>query len=324
MSFGNEKCKEIVENICPYCKEHLIMNKRSFANHVRWCKKNPKYEQLLISTKEKISEKIKQSNINKNGEIKEFTVKCYNCGKEFIVKEREFKFPQKEHYYCSSECNHAHNKFIENIGQKISDGFKNKSEKYKKYYKERYGHEYNEYNENNIRICPICGKEFRGYSDYCSQKCARKYSLYERIPQILKLQDDKKIEEIKKIYKRYCQFTFNLKEFPNEYDFDLIKKYGWYKAKNKGNNLNGVSRDHKYSCNEAFKNLIDPYIISHPANCQLLRHNENVSKLDNCSISLNELKNNIKEWNVKYGEYPNKIDYSLFEKLNIKFNWDEI
>ena len=170
-----------------------------------------------------------------------------------------------------------------------------------------------------IHICPICGKEFKGKSKYCSISCARKHKLYLKIPDILQLQDNKRIEEIKKIYKRYCQFQFSLKQFPNEFDFELINKFGWYKAKNHGNNLNGISRDHKYSCQEAFHNLIDPYLISHPANCQLLQHNINVSKLDKCSITLEELKNNIQKWNQLYGEYPNKIDYTLFEKLEIKF-----
>lgn len=317
MAFGNENCKEIVENICPYCNEHLIMNKRSFANHVRWCKKNPKYEQILKSTKEKVTKKLIQNNIDKNGEYKEFTVICRTCGKEFKVKEQENKFPSKQYYYCSSACNHAHNKFDKHIGKKISEGYIHKSDKYKEYYKNRFGYEYT---NKSIKICPVCGKKFKGNNKYCSKTCARKYNLYERIPDILKLEDNKQIEEIKKIYKRYCQFTFNLSDFPNEYDFELVKKFGWYKAKNKGNNLEGVSRDHKYSCNEAFHNLIDPYLISHPANCKLLQHNKNISKFDKCSITLEELKNNIKEWNKKYGEYPNKIDYLLFEKLNIKFN----
>ena len=46
-NFGNNTCKEIVENVCPYCQEHLIMNKRSFANHVGWCKQNTKYYEKI-------------------------------------------------------------------------------------------------------------------------------------------------------------------------------------------------------------------------------------------------------------------------------------
>ncbi len=39
----------------------------------------------------------------------------------------------------------------------------------------------------------------------------------------------------------------------------------------------------------------------HPANCNLLKHNENVSKYKSCSITLDELLTRIKMWNIKYG-----------------------
>jgi hypothetical protein len=80
----------------------------------------------------------------------------------------------------------------------------------------------------------------------------------------------------------------------------LIRKYGWYKAKNKGNNLNGVSRDHMYSVMEGYRNNVDPSIISHPANCRLIRHNDNISKLDGSTITLEELLDRIEKWNKKY------------------------
>lgn len=41
----------IVENICPYCECHLLMNKKVFANHVRWCKSNPKFIEKIVSLK---------------------------------------------------------------------------------------------------------------------------------------------------------------------------------------------------------------------------------------------------------------------------------
>lgn len=80
----------------------------------------------------------------------------------------------------------------------------------------------------------------------------------------------------------------------------LIEKYGWYKAKNHGDNLNGVSRDHMYSVMEGYRNNIDYNLISHPANCKLLKQTDNVSKRDNCSITLDELNKRIFEWDNKY------------------------
>lgn len=66
-------------------------------------------------------------------------------------------------------------------------------------------------------------------------------------------------------------------------------------------NLNGISRDHIISINYGFKNNIDYKIISHPANCQLLRHSENSKKYTKCDLTLKELLNKIKKWNKKYG-----------------------
>lgn len=307
--FGNNNCKEVVENVCPYCNEHLLMNKRSFANHVRWCKCNPKRNEMLRSTKSKISEKSIKQHIQRYGKYKEYKVYCNTCGKEIIVKERENKFDKNKKYYCSKSCANTHKLNDEqkhHISQGIRQYLLNKDQNYI-------------FSKDKIKICPVCGKQFNSKGNTCSSSCGAKYKLYKRIPDILSKENNEKLKEIKSIYKRYCQFQFSLNDFPDEFDFDLINKYGWYKARNRGNNLNGISRDHKYSCNEAFNNLIDPYIISHPANCQLLIHNDNISKLDKCSLTIDELKNRILKWNNKYGNYPNKIDYNLFDKLGINF-----
>ena len=101
-------------------------------------------------------------------------------------------------------------------------------------------------------------------------------------------------------YRKECSFSFNLSDYPSEFDFLLVEKYGWYRAKNRGDNLNGVSRDHIVSVLFGYENGIDPKIISHPANCQLLRHNENASKNKNCSLTIDELLVKISQWDDKY------------------------
>lgn len=97
-------------------------------------------------------------------------------------------------------------------------------------------------------------------------------------------------------YKERCLFNFTLSDYPDNFDFGLIEKHGWYKAKNKGNNLNGISRDHIISIKYGFENNIDPYIISHPANCQLLKHSDNNKKNTNIGCTLDELLIKIKQW----------------------------
>lgn len=130
-NFGNNKCKEIVENQCPYCNEHLLMNKRTFANHVRWCKCNPKYKQIRLSTITKVSNSLKNKFIEKHGQIKEFKVYCKKCGKEILVYEHEKDFPKRENYYCSISCANSH-QHSDETKNKIRNALKKDKILYKK------------------------------------------------------------------------------------------------------------------------------------------------------------------------------------------------
>ena len=51
------------------------------------------------------------------------------------------------------------------------------------------------------------------------------------------------------------------------------------------------------SVREGFELGIDPKLLSHPANCKLMIHNENVSKNKKSSISLDDLIKRIKYFN---------------------------
>lgn len=101
-------------------------------------------------------------------------------------------------------------------------------------------------------------------------------------------------------YRMDCKFNFNLADYKEEFDFKLVKEYGWYSPSNKKNNLGGVSRDHMFSIREGFEMNIDPKILSHPANCQLLIHSKNISKHRKSSITLEELLTKIEEFDKKY------------------------
>lgn len=288
----------IVDNFCPYCKKNYLMTKRSFANHMKYCDENPKVKENLQIYGKKISSIIThkgkttlQSNLNsKRGEIKTFEVTCEHCSKLFTVKEREFEFPKKLHYFCSRSCANSR-KHSESSKRKISNGLRN-----------HYG---------DIKYtCEICGKTFKSSypKKWCSIECRRIFKYNEKISN----NNFSAIQLEKMHYKLYwlqCQFKFALNDFPDEFDFELIKKYGWYKAKNKGNNLNGVTRDHVFSIKTAYQNKIDPYYISHPANCSLVLQKDNISKYTKCGYSIEELYSRVEEWNKKYGKYPNTINY---------------
>ncbi|MCX6227340.1 MAG: hypothetical protein NTV01_21775 [Bacteroidia bacterium] len=122
--------------------------------------------------------------------------------------------------------------------------------------------------------CKNCGGKKEKYKGLC-EKCKLEYYKY---------------------YRPACEFKFSLSGYSNCFDFNLLKNSGMYKAKNRGDNLDGVSRDHMFSIKDGFKQKIDPKIMSHPANCRLMLHLDNNRKNGKSSISLQELKERIKEF----------------------------
>lgn len=235
---------------------------KQYSNGNNGCYHKLEYLQIL---KKGINEHYDE----KLGGFREFEVKCYKCQKKIKVIERENKFPTKSKYFCSSKCSHSH-VLSEETKQKLSAQAK-KRRKYPLY-----------------NVCKYCGEKTKSWKiKFCSSECHNKWKR-------------RNLSEYKK-YRLDCQFTFALNDFPDEFDFSLIEKHGWYKASNHGNNLSGVSRDHMYSIFDGFKNNIEPKIISHPANCKLMQHKENSSKYKKSSITLKQLLMRIDAWDKKYG-----------------------
>lgn len=242
------------------------VSSKSIYNYMGTSKGN--YGRKMYSNPEyrkKISDTLKLEKIKIKKE-------CPECGTEFEVertlnKDGSMRIPKYEKTYCSRSCANGH-KYTEEWNKKISKALKI---------------------EREPIYCQDCGKElkYNNKSGYCN-KCYRKHR-YDHL-------DKNKIH----YYRQQCQFDFNLADYPDEFDFSLVEKYGWYKAANRGNNLEGVSRDHMVSISYGFNNNIDPEIIRHPADCQLLMHNENVSKGKNSGIELEELLERIEKWNKKY------------------------
>lgn len=211
--------------------------------------------------------KIAVGHVYKRINIKKICSKCNNI---FIIERKIDKngnevVYNKEKKYCFRKCANSHVQTKE-INDKRA--IKLRKKQHKIHYIE----------------CKFCHKIFIGKlkSRFCSRKCV---NLMRRI----------ELDEYNK-YKANCQFKFSLNEYKNRFNFLLIEKFGWYKAKNRGNNLKGISRDHIISINYGFENNISPEIISHPANCQLLRHNENISKGKKCGLTLDQLLDKIAKW----------------------------
>lgn len=139
--------------VCPHCNEKVYGNKKVFANHVRWCKKNPRYEEIRKSTIEKISgEKVKR---------KEHKCTCEICGKEYTVRITDaYWIKGKYPHTCSKACAKVLTSLKtdkESKNKKISDTLR----------KERY-----------IKKCKCicCGDEISDCArKYCSFECQQTY-----------------------------------------------------------------------------------------------------------------------------------------------------
>ncbi len=136
--------------------------------------------------------------------------------------------------------------------------------------------------------CLWCCSEYSGRKDrkYCSKFCFDDFC--------------KSSTSAFASYKDKTKFRFNVYDFPEEFDLALLNEFGWYSASNRGNNLEGISRDHMVSVKFGFENNVDPALISHPANCRLMRHEENNRKKTKCHLSVTELVARIGEWNNRY------------------------
>jgi hypothetical protein len=206
--------------------------------------------------------------------------KCKKCDNDILYEKRN-------NDYCSRECSSA-NPNVNRKGIKLkmtSDGLKNICISNR----ERHGYKFGEY-ELNPKKCCNCNNIFtfkERNKIYCSKGCRKEYNRKNR---------DKFLN-----YKSDTSFKFSLNEYPDEFDFDLIEKYGWYSPSNsKKPNIGGVSRDHMLSVKEGFKFGIDPKLLAHPANCQLMVHSDNISKNKKSSLTLDELMVRIDEWVLKY------------------------
>lgn len=85
---------------CKHCGVSVEGSRGTFANHVRWCSKNPK----VATFKEENATRKRKHLVDKFGENVEFNVVCEKCNTQFSVVEREHLHPQRGHYFCSRRC----------------------------------------------------------------------------------------------------------------------------------------------------------------------------------------------------------------------------
>lgn len=141
-----------------------------------------------------------------------------------------------------------------------------------------------DYDVIRIRTCRYCKSKFvtRTVSSACNA-CLSDSEITKR-------------REKKKLRGKYG-FTFDIYNYPDLFDLDLISRLGMYSPRNRDNrNIDGLSRDHRVSVAEAIDNGYDPYYITHPINCELMPFRKNSSKNDKSSIVYDELVRQVDQY----------------------------
>lgn len=141
------------------------------------------------------------------------------------------------------------------------------------------------------KVCLFCGGAFITKRE-CQQYCSYPHWVSHK----------KELSASFDLYRKQCNFTFNVYDYPELFDLSLLEEHGWYSASNRGGNTGGVSRDHRYSVKKGFDNGVDPMVLSHPLNCKLMIHLENNRKNTECSVRLEELTEQIKNFNALVAE----------------------
>ncbi len=223
---------------------------------------------------------------------------CPTCGIEFEVERTKLndgtiRIRKKEKQFCSLSCANSR-EWSEEDNIKKSESAKSSGKVLL-------------HNQDVIKRKQISDKLKEQYKNGRSKDLSylKTEEVINKIKYIKSINNKNRLSEFEKMdkieYRNACKFNFNLADYPNEFNFQLVEEYGWYKAKNNGDNLTGISRDHMYSVAEGYKNKISPELLSHPANCKLMQHTLNKKKNTNCSITIEELYNRIEQWNIKYG-----------------------
>lgn len=141
---------------CSFCHHHFGMPARNYnwSNKQKW--------KFFCSKECRIQFKTKSKNL-----------KCYNCGKDIVVGNCDYKRSKTKKFYCCNSCaavvNNKNRIFSDEKRKEISEKTRNSIRKYLK-------------TQNKIMLeemnCVICGKKFhpsRKRIKCCSAKCGKIY-----------------------------------------------------------------------------------------------------------------------------------------------------
>ncbi len=79
--------------------------------------------------------------------------------------------------------------------------------------------------------------------------------------------------------------------------------------------------DHKFSLKQAYLMGLPIEIVTHPTNLEMIYYKDNLTKQDNCSITIEELLNNIINFKDELNFTNNELNdkYSIVKESSILF-----
>lgn len=296
---------------CLIC--HKTVTNRGFSQHY-FNSHTPEGQAIVSKTREKNksfwkeSGKLTQNQLDKLDRIAQYNLnpkRCARCSNPLEYQK------QHSNQFCSNSCSaQTHNAKrgarSEETRLRISKTLKSKDKKTSLLCK--------------ISFCVICHSVIKNrYGKVCSRSCQNKMTSQQRLQHPVKMSQE---TEWKRRYALYCHYAdvpvsfdeFKTKKQNDETAWTLYRKQcrflfraklsvlekvkGYDLLKNSNPVYREYSLDHMLSVSYGFYNDVDPTIIAHPANCEVLTISENSRKGSSCSITLEELKKRINDWNI--------------------------
>jgi hypothetical protein len=147
---------------------------------------------------------------------------------------------------------------------------------------------------------------------YCSNSCASKFTNKKRSQESRNKQRKSLLKKFgceeytttyKEVYYSMAKFSFSVYDYPDLFDLKSLTINGWYSCGGRTiaeENKNGMTRDHKISIRYGMKKNLHPFLLSHPVNCQLLLARDNSSKSAKCSMTIDDLIEQILNFNGEF------------------------
>jgi len=251
---------------------------------------------------------------------------CLNCKKDVKYKRLRDGYQPYCSIICQNSCSIAKNNWLKSWkkGNSNNEHIINRN----KTILEKYDNleEYNKHIQKNIK-----------------QTCLEKYGV-EYVTQI----DSHKEKRKKTLKEKYGTETYNNPNKTKETrinngtqinddfinDFLSYKKIAtnrtmtMYRNNTKLINPNNLKRgiksyhvDHKFSLKQAYLMGLPIEIVTHPTNLEMIYYKDNLTKQDNCSITIEELLNNIINFKDELNFTNNELNdkYSIVKEISILF-----